>query len=101
MHISSYVKNAKVLYTYISIDNTGGQRVNGKLIVAAASLQNVIDEASTSNRRVTSLDVVNGVSATYSAVLVEKETSNERCQLIGHCPASLLYQALPTTFALQ
>jgi hypothetical protein len=33
--------------------------------------------------RVTSLDVVKGVSATYSAVLVEKETSNERCQLIG------------------
>jgi hypothetical protein len=38
MHISSYVKDAKVLYTYISIDNTDGQQVNRKLIVAAASL---------------------------------------------------------------
>ncbi|KAI9771575.1 MAG: hypothetical protein M1839_002768 [Geoglossum umbratile] len=83
--ISSYVDGSQVLYTAVWVGNTGTQTASGSIIVAAVSLQSLKDKVSAAGKRVIDIEAVTlpGSTTTYSAVLVEKEPGNDRCQIIG------------------
>ena len=82
--ISSYTDNSATRYAVVWVGNTGTQTINGRIIVAAASFQGITDQATASNRRVIDIDVAAGPEGTtYSAILVDREPGNDRCQIIG------------------
>ncbi|KAI9866191.1 MAG: hypothetical protein M1813_001752 [Trichoglossum hirsutum] len=83
--ISSYVDGSQVRYTAVWISNTGTQTASGSVIVGAASLQGLKDQVNAAGKRVIDIEAVvgPGSTTTYSAVLVEKEPGNDRCQIIG------------------
>ncbi|KAH0551266.1 hypothetical protein GP486_007446 [Trichoglossum hirsutum] len=83
--ISSYVDGSQVRYTVVWVGNTGTQAASGSIIVGAASLQALQNQVSATGKRVIDIEAVTvpGSTTTYSAVLVEKEPGNDRCQIIG------------------
>ncbi|KAI9765078.1 MAG: hypothetical protein M1840_007785 [Geoglossum simile] len=83
--ISSYVDGSQIRYSAVWVGNTGTQTASGSVIVGAASLQGLKDQVDAAGKRVIDIEAVTGPGSTttYSAVLVEKEPGNDRCQIIG------------------